>query len=239
MQLLSVAGKECHRALVTRVGLFDDHDIVRAGFKEILKLHSDLRVVCEAATGGAAIAAIREHMLDVAVVDLGLPDISGIDVLRESRMRSPRTAVLILSGYSEERYGVSVLNCGASGFVSKSLAPAVLISAVRTVAAGHRYMSPFLTHQLASGFLDYNNQPAHLRLSEREFQIFAKLAVGKSVCDIASELDLSPKTINTYRARLLDKLNFKTNSELTQYAVRHDLMTPQSDSDKVAPRIYP
>jgi len=210
--------------VIIRLGLFDDHDIVRAGFRFILDRHSDIDIVAEGATGREALSAIRSQPMDVCLIDLSLPDLSGIDVLRQAKSGQPELAILILSAYSEEQYGLNVLKAGASGFVSKELAPDQLVSAVRTVAAGRRYVSPKLAEMLAAGLTHDIEQPAHLRLSEREFQIFSKLAVGKSVTEIAGELCLSTKTVSTYRSRLLEKMHFKTNADLTQYAVKNDLM---------------
>lgn len=210
--------------MIIKLGLFDDHDIVRAGFRYILSQHSDIDIVCEGATGREALAGIRANPLDVCLIDLSLPDLSGMDVLRQAKGSKPELAILILSAFSEEQYGLNVLKAGASGFVSKELAPDQLVAAVRTVAAGRRYVSPKLAEMLAAGLTQDIEQPAHLRLSEREFQIFSKLAVGRSVTEIANDLCLSTKTVSTYRARLLEKMNFKTNADLTQYAMRNNLM---------------
>lgn len=211
--------------LLIRLGLFDDHDIVRAGFRYILSQHSDIDIVAEGGTGREALAAIRgDKQLDVCLVDLSLPDLSGMDVLRQAKASRPEVAILILSAFSEEQYGLNVLKAGASGFLSKELAPDQLVAAVRSVAAGRRFISPRLAEMLAAGLTHDIEQPAHLKLSEREFQIFSKLAVGKSVTEIANDLCLSAKTVSTYRARLLEKMNFKTNADLTQYAVRNNLM---------------
>ena len=207
-----------------KLGLFDDHDIVRAGFRYILEKHSDIEIVAEGGTGRAALAAIRTQPLDVCLVDLSLPDLSGMDVLRQAKGSKPELALLILSAYSEEQYGLNVLKAGASGFLSKELAPDQLVAAVRTVAAGRRYVSPRLAELLAGGLTHDIEHPAHLKLSEREFQIFSKLAVGKSVTEIANDLCLSTKTVSTYRARLLEKMNFKTNADITSYALRNGLM---------------
>jgi DNA-binding NarL/FixJ family response regulator len=210
--------------MTIRLGLYDDHDIVRAGFRYILESHSDIQIVAEGASARAALESVRSTPMDVCVIDLSLPDLSGMDVLRQVRGSHPELAVLILSAYSEEQYGLNVLKAGASGFLSKALAPAQLVDAVRCVAAGRRFVSPKLAELLASGLTSDIDQPAHLRLSEREFQIFSKLAVGKSVSEIAGELCLSAKTISTYRTRLLDKMHFKTNADLTQYAVKNQLI---------------
>jgi len=210
--------------IIIRLGLFDDHDIVRAGFRYVLEEHSDIQIVAEGASAREALDAVRSTPMHVCVIDLSLPDLSGMDVLRQVRVTHPEVAVLILSAYSEEQYGLNVLKAGASGFLSKDLAPAQLVDAVRSVAAGRRYVSPKLAELLASGLTSDLDQPVHAKLSEREFQIFSKLAVGKSVSEIANELCLSAKTVSTYRARLLQKMHFKTNADLTQYAVRNQLI---------------
>ena len=210
--------------LIVRLGLFDDHDIVRAGFRYILSEHSDIDIVAEGGTGRSALEAMRTTPMDVCVIDLSLPDLSGIDVLRQVKVTHPETAILILSAYPEVQYGLNVLKAGARGFLSKELVADQLVAAVRTVAAGRRYVSPRLADMLAAGLTEDIEQPLHLRLSEREFQIFAKLVVGKTVTAIADELCLSSKTVSTYRTRLLEKMNVKTNAELTQYAMRKNLV---------------
>jgi DNA-binding NarL/FixJ family response regulator len=210
--------------MIIRLGLFDDHDIVRAGFRYILERHSDIQIVADGGSGREALDAIRKVPMHVCLIDLSLPDLSGIDVLRQAKGSHPEVAIVILSAYPEEQYGLNVLKAGASGFLSKELAPEQIVSAVRTVAAGRRYVSPRLAEMLAAGLTHDIEQPAHLRLSEREFQIFSKLAVGKSVTEIANDLCLSAKTVSTYRARLLEKMSFKTNADLTQYAVKNQLI---------------
>lgn len=210
--------------IIIRLGLFDDHDIVRAGFRYILEGQSDIEIVAEGSTGRSALEAVRATPMDVCVIDLSLPDLSGVDVLRQVKSTNPETAVLILSAYPEDQYGLNVLKAGASGFLSKELATDQLVSAVRIVAAGRRYVSPRLAEMLAAGLTEDIELPPHLKLSEREFQIFNKLIVGRSVTEIANELCLSSKTVSTYRARLLEKMNFKTNTDLAQYAVRRNLV---------------
>lgn len=208
-----------------RLGLFDDHDIVRAGFRHILAEHSDIEIVAEGATGREALDSIRKHALNVCVVDLSMPDLSGIDVLKQGKIIQPDLGVLILSAYSEDQYGMNVLKAGASGFISKELASEQLVSAVRMSAAGRRFVSPRLSEMLALGLTQDMDQPAHHKLSEREFQIFTKLVLGRSVTEIANELCLSAKTISTYRSRLLEKMGVGSNAELAQYAVKHQLIT--------------
>jgi DNA-binding NarL/FixJ family response regulator len=210
--------------VLIRLGLFDDHDIVRAGFRHILAEHSDIDIVAEGRTGREAVDAVRQTDMDVCVIDLSMPDLSGMDVLKQTKHIKPDMGVLILSAYAEEQYGMNVLKAGASGFLSKELASDQLVGAVRTVAAGRRYISPRLSELLALGLTQDISQPVHTKLSEREFQIFSKLVVGKSVTDIAAELCLSAKTISTYRSRLLEKMGVHSNAELAQYAVKHNLI---------------
>lgn len=206
------------------IGIFDDHDVVRAGFRHIFGTHSDIVIDAEGASGREALAAVRKTALNVCLVDLAMPDLSGIDVLRQAKAIRPEMGVLVLSAHSEEQYGLNVLKAGASGFLSKSLDPAQLVGAIRTVAFGHRFVSPRLAEILAAGLTQDIEQPLHLRLSEREFQIFIKIVIGRSVTDIAHELCLSVKTVSTYRSRLLEKMAVGSNAELTQYAVRHQLI---------------
>lgn len=211
--------------MLIHLGLFDDHDIVRAGFRYILSQHSDIVISAEGKSGREALAAIRAQDLHVCVIDLSMPDLSGIDVLKQAKAIKPNMAILILSAYSEDQYGLSVLKAGASGFLSKELAAEQLVAAVRTVATGRRYISPRLSEMLALGLTQDIEHPAHLRLSEREFQIFSKLVVGRSVTEIADDLCLSSKTVSTYRSRLLEKMGFKTNADLTHYAVKNNLIS--------------
>lgn len=210
--------------LTVQLGLFDDHDIVRAGFRHILAQHRDIVLAAEGSTGREALAAVRALPLQVCLVDLSMPDLSGIDVLRQAKAIRPEMGVLILSAYSEEQYGLNILKAGASGFLSKSLVVEQLVAAVRTVAAGRRYISPKLAEMLAAGLTADLDTPTHLKLSEREFQIFSKLVIGRGITDIANELCLSAKTVSTYRSRLLEKMGVGSNAELTQYAVKHKLI---------------
>lgn len=210
--------------MLIRLGLFDDHDIVRAGFRHVLAEHSDIEIVAEGRTGREALEAIRHTDLHLCVIDLSMPDLSGMDVLKQAKGIKPAMGILILSSYAEDQYGLNVLKAGGSGFLSKELASDQLVGAVRTVAAGRRYVSPRLSELLALGLTQDLDQPLHTKLSEREFQIFSKLVVGRSVTEIADELCLSAKTISTYRSRLLEKMGVSSNAELAQYAVKHHLI---------------
>ena len=210
--------------MVIQLGLFDDHDIVRAGFRHALEKHADLSVAVEGASGREALAAVRRHHLDVCLVDMMMPDLSGLDVLRHMKALRPAMGILILSSYSEEQYGLSVLKAGANGFLSKGISPTELLRAVRAAAVGRRYVSSTLADRLAAGLSEDIETPLHVKLSAREFQIFIKLVCGRCIVDIAQELFLSAKTVSTYRSRLLKKMHVNSNAELTHYAVRHRLI---------------
>ena len=202
----------------------DDHQLVRAGICELMAAQSDLKVVAQCRTGKETLAALQVHPCHELVLDLSLPDMSGLDVIKAARLQHPSVAVLVLSGYPERQFGINVLRAGAHGFVSKGVDEAELLRAVRTVARGGRYVGPELADLLVNGMDADANMPAHSVLSEREFQIFCKLAEGRNVTDIANKLCLSVKTVSTYRSRLLDKMGMKTNADITSYAIRNSLI---------------
>lgn len=209
-----------------RVGIVDDHSIVRAGFREMLDSYGDggLGVAFEAASGEAALEALEEVQCDVLLLDISLPGKSGVDVLQQVRERYAQLRVLILSSYPEDRYASALIRHGAHGYLCKDCDGKQLVQAIRTVARGKRYLSPKAAHILVDEVTgDAAGQP-HQLLSDRELQVFLRLAHGDSVTHIARNLNLSVKTISTYRTRLLDKLGVSSNAELATYAVRHGLM---------------
>jgi DNA-binding NarL/FixJ family response regulator len=195
------------------------------GLKQVFDSRVDMEIAAEARTGEEAIAFIRKEPFDVALVDLSLSDMSGVDVLTRAKAIRPEMAVLIVSGYPEDQYAINILKAGASGFVPKDAPPESLVSAVLAATQGRRYVSPRVADRLAQGLSGPSaDQPSHAALSEREFQIFCKLAGGQSVSDIAKELFLSVKTVSTYRSRILEKMNFKSNADITYYAVKNQLI---------------
>jgi two-component system, NarL family, invasion response regulator UvrY len=202
----------------------DDHQLVRSGLCKLIDAQGDLKVVAQCRTGKEALAALKVNPCQVLLLDLSLPDMSGLDVLKSAREHHPTVAVLVLSGYPERQFGINVLRAGANGFVSKGVDEAELVRAVRTVARGRRYVGPELADLLVNGMDADADQPPHSALSEREFQIFCKLAEGRSVTEIANKLFLSVKTVSTYRSRLLDKMGMKTNADITAYAIRNELI---------------
>ena len=207
-----------------RILIADDHAIVRAGLREFIAEHGDMQVTAEAATGAEAIAAVRAQEFDVVLLDISMPDRSGIDALKAIHDIKPDLPVLILSGFAEAQYAINVLRAGAAGYVSKETASTQLVGAIRTVVNGRRYVSTSLAQVLADGIGHDVAKPLHTDLSEREFQVFCKLSLGTPVSDIAEELDLSIKTVSTYRTRILQKMAMKSNAELTYYAIKHGLV---------------
>lgn len=206
------------------VAIVDDHQIVRAGFRDMLEDELGVELAFEAGSGEAALELVRSKPCNVMLLDLSLPGKSGVDTLREMRQRHPDVRVLVLSGFPEERYALSMLRNGADGYLCKDCEREELIKAIRTVASGRRYVSPRTAQLLADEMTGASRAAPHDALSERELQVFLRLASGASVSDIADGLHLSVKTISTYRTRLLEKLGVSSNAELAAYAIRHGLI---------------
>ena len=209
----------------SRVLIADDHAVVRAGLRQFLLEDSAIREVGEAATGQQTLDKLRESRWDVLILDINMPDRSGLDILKHVRAGYPDTRVLMMSGYPERQYAVNVLRGGASGYLSKDSAPEDLIKAVHTLIAGRRYVSATLAEQLVADIDVDHEKPLHAQLSDREFQIFCKIATGRAVSEIAEELCLSVKTVSTYRSRVLEKMSFRTNADMTSYALRNGLIS--------------
>ena len=206
------------------VGIVDDHAIVRSGLRQFLSEHVDLRVVGEAANGREAIDLIRNAEVDVLLMDLAMPGQSGLDALAMLRAKAPKMGILILSGYPEEHYAISMIRQGASGYLNKECDPKEIVEAIRTVALGRRYVTPGVTELMAQQLNRKDDAPVHEQLSEREFQVFLKLARGETAGDIAKSLSLSVKTVSTYRTRLMEKMGLASNSDLTYYALKNRLI---------------
>ena len=207
-----------------RVLIVDDHAIVREGLKRILADAPELRVAGEAASGPEAIDLVREQSWDVMLLDISLPGANGLEVLRAVKDLPPNLPVLILTMYPEDQYALRMLRAGAAGYLTKEGAPAQLVTAIRKVASGGKYISAAVAEKLAWE-LERRKQPAtHEDLSNREFEILRLIASGKTVSQIAQQLRLSVKTVSTYRMRLLTKLNMKSNAELTHYAIKGGLV---------------
>lgn len=207
-----------------KVAIVDDHRIVRMGFREMLENELGLEIAFEAASGEEAMAQLRTMVCDVLLLDLSLPGQSGVDVLRAIRQRYESTKVLVLSGFPEERYALPMIRNGANGYLSKDCEPEDLLQAIRTVAQGRRYISAKTAELLAQDLAGESTALPHEQLSERELQVFLRLAKGESVSAIADTLNISVKTVSTYRSRLLEKLQVGSNAELAAYALQHGLM---------------
>ncbi|GGI16382.1 MAG: response regulator transcription factor [Oxalicibacterium faecigallinarum] len=207
-----------------RVLIADDHAIVREGLKQILADTKDIVVAGHAENGNEAIRLSRDDICDVLLLDISMPDRSGIDVLKQVRKESPKLAVLMLSMHREDQYAIRSLKAGAAGYLNKQSAPAELVNAIRQVAGGRKYVSAALAQELANQVGDDYDVPLHETLSDREYQTLVMIASGKTVSDIATELVLSVKTISMYRSRLLQKMKLRHNAELTHYAIKNHLV---------------
>jgi DNA-binding NarL/FixJ family response regulator len=209
---------------VIKVLIADDHAIVREGLKQILADTKDIVVAGHAENGNEAIKLSREDICDVLLLDISMPDRSGIEVLKQVKKESPQIAVLMLSMHREDQYAIRSLKAGASGYLNKQSAPAELVNAIRQVASGRKYISAALAQELANQINDNHEVPLHETLSDREYQTLTMIASGKTVSDIAAELVLSVKTISMYRSRLLQKMKLRHNAELTHYAIKNHLV---------------
>ncbi len=207
-----------------RVAIVDDHAIVRTGLRQYLSEQVDLRVTGEAANGQDALRLAQRGEVDVLLLDISMPGGSGVDALAAIKARFPDLAVLVLSGFPEAHYATTLLRQGAAGYLNKECDPEEIVRAIRTVARGRRYITPAVGELLADGLGADAAAAAHEGLSERELQVFLRLAEGETVGHIADSLCLSVKTISTYRSRILEKLGLQTNSDLTYYAVKNGLI---------------
>src|SRR3989441_13148924 len=207
-----------------RVVVVDDHAVVREGLKRIISENPGMAVTGEAGDGHEAHKLIRGGACDVVLLDITMPNKNGLDVLKEVRTEVPRLPVLVLSMHSEDQYAVRVLRAGAAGYLTKESAPAKLVQAIRKVVRGGKYVSPSLAEKLVSDLGTDTDRPPHEILSDREYQVLCMIASAKTVGQIDEELDLSAKTISTYRVRILEKLRMKNNAEITRYAIKERLV---------------
>jgi DNA-binding NarL/FixJ family response regulator len=210
---------------VIKVLITDDHPVVRQGIRQILEDDSGQRfgLIDEAADAAGLLEKLLSEDYNVILLDISLPGRSGLDVIPDILKRSPGSKILIISIYPEEQYAIRALKLGASGYLTKSSAPEELISAVIKVSNGERFITSLLAEKIAFNMLNGRGNSQHTDLSAREMEVIKLLANGHTLNNIADILSLSPKTISTYRERILAKLNLKTTAEIIRYAVDHDL----------------
>lgn len=207
-----------------KILIADDHPIVRRGLKQIVAETSDMVVADEAINAKEVLSKVREKHYDVILLDITMPGMNGLDILKDLRYLTPKTPILMLSIHPEEQYAIRALKDGASGYLTKESAPEELISAVRKVSQGGKYITPSLAERLASDLEKGVDEPLHYLLSNREFAVMCMIASGKTIGQIANQMLLSKNTISTYRSRILTKLKLKNNIELTSYALRNKLI---------------
>ena len=207
-----------------RIGIVDDHAIVRTGLRQFLSDHVDLRVTGEGGSGHEALEMARRGEVDVLLLDISMPDQSGVDALAAIKARFPELPVLILSGFPEAHYATTLLRQGASGYLNKECDPNEIATAIRTVYRGRKYITPAVAELLADSLGGDQNKLPHELLSERELQVFLRLAKGETIGHMADSMSLSIKTVSTYRTRLMEKMNLSSNSDLTYYALKNGLI---------------
>ena len=207
-----------------RVAIVDDHAIVRTGLRQFFSEQVDLRVCGEASNGHEALELVRQGEIDVLLMDLSMPDQSGVDALAAIKARAPELPVLILSGFPEEHYATALLKQGAAGYLNKECDPEEIVKAIRTVFRGRKYITAGVAERLAETLGGDADKLPHELLSERELQVFLRLARGETVGHIADGMSLSVKTVSTYRSRVMEKMGLASNSDLTYYAVKHGLI---------------
>ena len=207
-----------------RVLIVDDHAIVRQGLKRILDETEEIKVVGEAADGVDALKKIRAEGCDVVLLDISMPEKSGVDTLKQIMDTGMGAKVLILSMYPEDQYAVRLMKAGASGYMTKDVAPEQLVEAIRKVMAGKKHISPTLAELLLTECGSDSGKMPHEILSDREYQVLRLLGAGKKVSEVAHELSLSVKTVSTHRTRILEKMNLKNNAELTFYVIQNGLI---------------
>lgn len=209
---------------MTKILVVDDHTILREGLKQILAETSGLEVAGEASNGQEALEKMQAGHWDVVLLDISLPGPNGLAVLQQIKERYPGVPVLVLTMYAEEQYALRALKAGAAGYLTKESASNQLIAAIQKVAGGGTYVSPSLMERMVSDLGKDLKRPSHETLSDREFQVLCMIASGKSLTEIAADLDLSVKTVSTHRTRMFKKMRLKNNAELIHYAIRHGLV---------------
>ena len=207
-----------------KILIADDHTIFREGVKHILAEYPDLVVADEANNGQEVLDKIWKNNYDMVLLDITMPGMTGLEVLKQLKNDNPKLPVLILSMHPEEQYAIRVLKAGASGYLTKESAPDELITAIRKISQGRKYITSSLAERLATEVEADTEKPLHDILSDREYQVLRMIAAGKTVKHIAKELSLSIKTVSTYRTRIMEKMKMKTNAEVMHYVIKHQLL---------------
>lgn len=208
---------------MTRILIVDDHAIVRQGLARILEKQHGMKIIAELDNGIDALNWLRGNDCDIALIDISMPGMNGIDLLKQLREEKPKLPVLVISMYPEDQYAVRLIKAGAAGYLTKGCAPVIMVEAVCQVANGKKYISPAVAEMLANELDEHDGKQPHEALSDREYQIFLQLAAAKTVSEIADSLSLSGKTISTYRSRILEKMHLRNNAEIMHYAVEKQL----------------
>ena len=207
-----------------RVLVVDDHPVIRQGLRQILADSADIEVGGEASDGREALKLIRSEPWDVVLLDISMPGMNGLDLVKQLRVEKAALQILVLSIHPEDQYAIRMLRAGAAGYVTKGSPPDQLVAAIRKVAQGGNYISPEVSAKVLTTLIKTDNRPPHEILSDREFEVMRKLAAGTTVSAISKELILSVKTVSTYRTRILQKMRLKSNAELTRYALDNGLL---------------
>ncbi|MCX7875084.1 MAG: response regulator transcription factor [Melioribacteraceae bacterium] len=207
-----------------KIIIADDHPMLRAGLVQTINKEVDLKVVAECESGEELISKIRDEDYDIAIIDIDMPGRNGIDILKEIRKENKKLPVLILSGYDEKNYGIRAIQAGANAYLSKETDIKIIIDTLRKIKGGKKHISPELAEALANHIDFTSDKPLHENLSDRELEVMILIAKGKTVSEIAEQLFLSVNTINTYRARVMEKLNLKTNTQLALYVLENGLL---------------
>ena len=211
-----------------RLLLADDHALVRDGLMRILAAASDIEVAGEAANGDETLALVKQHDFDLALIDLSMPGLSGLDLIKRLKLEKPKLRILVLSMHGESQYAARALKAGASGYLTKDSAAAQLLGAIRKVAGGGVHITEAAATQLLNAGGAAGDAPRHTLLSDREFEVFRQLVGGRSITEIAEGLHVSVKTISTHKARILEKMGMASTAELVRYAVEHRLLDDQA-----------
>lgn len=213
-----------------RVVIADDHTIVREGLKQLLLAAGAFAIVGEARDGHEVLRAVRELDFDVLLLDLSMPGKSGMELIKQVKSEKPRLRILVLSMHQEHQYAVRAIKAGASGYLTKDSAATQLVSAIEKVAGGGAFISAEVAEQLARSAMPQIEGPPHASLSDREYQVFRMLISGRTVSDIADDLNLSAKTVSTHKARLMEKMGIDNQADLVRYAIRYRLFDESGDS---------